>query len=169
MKISILKVIATLAVFVGFAGFVNAQVKDETPKRISVKSLVASGIPVNTEFVTVTKLEDNSVLTYSITNKDSQKLDAVDILLVVYGANGKAKGGESWRQRVDLTKDASADLSRLMKTKVTPGDRVVFSIYEAEGQTGQWGVETTKIVEVAKAFIAGNRYSLPEARFTKTK
>ncbi len=56
-----------------------------------------------------------------------------------------------------------------MKTKVTLGDRVVFSIFKAKGQAGQWEADSTKVIEAIKAFITGNRYALPEAHFTATK
>ncbi len=169
MKISLVKVVGMLALFVGLVGFVNAQTNDETPQPITVKSLIASEMPINIEFVTVTKLEGKSVLTYSIANKNVQKLDAVDILVIVFSADGYARGGEGWRQRLDLAKDANADFSMQMKTEVVPEDRVVFLIHKAEGQAGQWEVDSTRLVKAAKAFVAGNTYSLPQPLFSKTK
>ncbi len=145
----------------------NTILKDETLEPVSVK--LASGLPVSIKFATVTKFEDNSVLTYSIANNDSQKLDTVGIWLFVFDANGKPKGGEGWSQRVDLANNASIDFSKVMKTKVTLGDRVVFSIFKAKGQAGQWEADSTKVIEAIKAFITGNRYALPEAHFTVTK
>jgi len=169
MKNSLVKVAAILAVFLGLAGFVNAQVKDAMPERISVKPLLSSGLPVSVEFVAVTQIENDSLVTYSIANKDAQKLDEVEILLIVFKADGNARGGEGWRQSLSLAKDADVDFSRKMKTKVMPGDRVVFLLHKAKGQTGEWETNSTKIIEAAKAFIAGNNYTLPEAHFIKTK
>ena len=169
MKNSIVKIAAILAVFVGLAGFVNAQVKDVKPERIPVKSLLASKIPASLDFVAVTKLENDSVLTFSITNKDTQNLASLDILVIVFRADGSAKGGEGWVQSLGLAKDENADFSRKMKTEVSAGDRVVFTVRKAEGQTGQWKADSTKIIEAAKSFIAGNQYSLPEALFSKNK
>ncbi len=169
MKNSIVKIAAVLAVFVGLAGFVNAQVKDVKPEHTPVKSLLASKIPANLDFVAVTKLENDSVLTFSITNKDTQNLASVDIFVIVFRANGNAKGGESWVQSLGLAKDENANFSRKMKTVVSAGDRVVFTFLKAEGQTGQWKADSTNIIVAAKSFIAGNQYSLPEALFSKNK
>ncbi len=169
MKNSLVKIAAMLAVCVGLAGFVNAQVKDVMPERIPVKSMLSSGLPVSVEFVTVTQIENDSLVTYSIANKDAQKLDAVEISLIVFKADGDARGGEGWRQSLDLAKDASVDFSRRMKTKIMSGDRVVFFIHKVKGQAGEWETNSTKIIDAAKAFISGNNYTLPEIRFIKTK
>lgn len=169
MTNSLVKITATLTIFLGLASFGNAQANDVKPEHIPVKSLVATKIPASLDFVAVTKLENDSVLTFSITNKDTQNLASLDILVIVFRADGSAKGGEGWVQSLGLAKDENSNFARRMKTDVLAGDRVVFVVSKAEGQTGQWKADSTKIIEAAKSFIAGNQYSLPEALFSKNK
>jgi hypothetical protein len=144
---------------------VTAQQGDITLQQARVKTLAPEGMPLSLDYSAVATIDGQRALTCRATNNTNQPITAVGMGLSVHKSDGNVRGGEGWITGVDIAPHSSVDISVRLTTSLQPGDQVVLQLEEVRSPTGSWKADPMQLIEASKAFVKGEKYLLPKARY----
>lgn len=149
------------------AGNAQVAINGTGQKQISLRPLIAPGVPVAVEKATVTERDGRGLYTlnYTVTNLAASPLTSLRVAFFVTDPAGHVKGGEGWEENIALTSKATTKLSTVLSTPTTVGDRGVFVVIGANSGEGGWEVSSQQIAKRIKTFVNVEHNSLPASAY----
>ncbi|MCA1615708.1 MAG: hypothetical protein LC800_16730 [Acidobacteria bacterium] len=149
------------------AGNAQATISGTGQKQLSLRPLIAPGLPVAVEKATVTERDGRGLYTlnYTVTNLAESPLTSLRVAFFVIDPAGHVKGGEGWQENIALTSKAAKKLSTVLSTPTNVGDRAVFVVAGAISGVGGWEVSSDEIAKGVKTFVNVGHNSLPVAAY----
>jgi hypothetical protein len=149
------------------AGAVQGKKSDKLPKRIAVRTLASSQMPVTVNKASAELVGKQTVLTYSISNKTSGHMETIEVAVFIVDQSGHIVGGEGWEQSVDLQENLTERFPRILASKLTPGDQLVLAVSKAVGQAGEFKLEAPNLVDAVKSQILGAKTTAHPLQYLK--
>jgi hypothetical protein len=153
-------------VFCGTAQMAGVAIEQ---RPVDAKVLAAPNMPVAIVNATVNKGYGRglSKLDYTVTNYSKKTVTSLQVTLFVLDSAGRVRGGEGWRELVNLKPAATGSFSVSLKNNVVLGDRVVLVLEGATGQKGNWvvGIREPELLNAAKRYAILGHYTVPGARY----
>ena len=126
-------------------------------KRIGVRTLAPSQMPVTIDEASAKLVGNQTVLTYSTSNRTSGHIETIEVAIFIVDPSGHIVGGEGWQQSLDLAENSTEKFPRVLQSKIMPGDQLVLAVSRAIGQTGEFKLEAPELVDAVKSHILGTK------------
>lgn len=130
---------------------------------ISVEPFATMSVPVRIKKAKATKFNEKTVLSYSVTNETGENLRALHFVVFMVDSNNQIRGGEGWTLNTDLANQSSIELPVSLQNKVAKDDRLLLTVWKAEGATQTLSLDPSDVVKAAKDF-AVTRQARAEAK-----
>jgi hypothetical protein len=135
--------------------------KDGSPsqRRARVGVVVSPRAPISVGTTTATITDDQIVLQYAINNRSGGQVREFELLAFTLDRDGQVKGGEGWTVRDNLVDSQAESFVRIMKTNLTPEDRLTLTVWRASGEAGTFEVNRTELNDLLRPRAATERQS----------
>jgi hypothetical protein len=98
-------------------------------------------------------------LQYAISNPSGGQLTMFELLAFTSNREGQIKGGEGWTVRDNVAQSHTESFIRIMKTKLTPEDRLTLTIWRASGEAGTFEVTGPELNNLLRPRASSERQS----------
>lgn len=135
-----------------------------TSQHLPVDFYEVAEMPLTITSAELRRSGDADALTFSVTNRSSERLMGLRLILIVVDPTGKLRSRTGWMERIDLEINATDDYSSKLsaKMKIRPGDRVVLTMEQVIGRESIWKVINAK--EAFTAYASNTRHVMPDVR-----
>lgn len=121
-------------------------------RRIAVKTLASTRIPVSLTSATARRADNGTVLSYSVTNRANQRLTSLQVVAFIIGSNGAIKGGAGWTLDVDLAENSTEIFSSTLDNKVALGERLAVAVSKATGEFTIFEAYDSELLNAVKSY-----------------
>lgn len=127
-------------------------------ERVRVEALASTRIPIDFGLAAATNVDNQTVLTYSATNRTTGQMSSIQVMALIVDSSGYIKGGEGWIDSVDLPARTTQSFSVVLKNRAASEDRLLLVAWQATGTEGTFEMDVTQLMQSVRPHVAaGNR------------